>query len=196
LVAPSKGTISALGPRDVTPDGRQSYGLLLEYSFKQADAGEVTPRLAALNGYLYDSAYEAQMCMIFDSNKKVLFLGHLSPYFSCQHCVFVVLIEDSGMICVCLDCSPRLHLSLTTCKMWRRNVLSSMVIFFLSCPPRPPLISRRFVLSSCGGGADGELDFASSGGSRSNRSARRRPARLFCQTPRALPANAVLSVQR
>ncbi|CAM9991656.1 unnamed protein product [Ectocarpus sp. 12 AP-2014] len=79
LVAPSKGTISALGPRDVTPDGRQSYGLLLEYSFKQADAGEVTPRLAALNGYLYDSAYEAQMCMIFDSNKKLLAVNDCWP---------------------------------------------------------------------------------------------------------------------
>lgn len=73
MVAPSKGTISALGARDVTPDGRQSYSLVLEYSFKQADAGEVTPRLAALNGYLYDSAYEAQMYMILDSNKKVRF---------------------------------------------------------------------------------------------------------------------------
>lgn len=70
-MAPSKGTISALGERDVTPDGRQSFALLLEYSFKQTEAGEVTPRLAALNGYLYDSAYEAQMCMTFDSNKKV-----------------------------------------------------------------------------------------------------------------------------
>ncbi|CAN0504647.1 unnamed protein product, partial [Scytosiphon promiscuus] len=72
LVAPSKGTISVLGARDVTPDGRQTFALLLEYSFRQVDAGgEVTPRLAGLNGYLYDSAYEAQMCMTFDSNKKV-----------------------------------------------------------------------------------------------------------------------------
>lgn len=70
-MAPSKETISALGERDVTPDGRQSFALLLEYSFKQTEVGEVTPRLAALNGYLYDSAYEAQMCMTFDSNKKV-----------------------------------------------------------------------------------------------------------------------------
>lgn len=71
MVAPSKGTISALGERDVAPDGRQCFSLLLEYSFKQTDAGEVTPRLSALNGYLYDSAFEAQMYMIFDSNKKV-----------------------------------------------------------------------------------------------------------------------------
>ncbi|CAM9816581.1 unnamed protein product, partial [Laminaria digitata] len=72
MVAPSKGTISALGERDVAPDGRQCFSLLLEYSFKQTDAGEVTPRLSALNGYLYDSAFEAQMYMIFDSNKKVV----------------------------------------------------------------------------------------------------------------------------
>lgn len=70
-MAPSKATVSALGERDVTPDGRQSFSLLLEYSFKQTEAGEVTPRLAALNGYLYDSEYEAQMSMTFDSNKKV-----------------------------------------------------------------------------------------------------------------------------
>lgn len=72
MVAPSKGTISALGERDVAPDGRQCFSLLLEYSFKQTDAGEVTPRLSALNDYLYDSAFEAQMYMIFDSNKKVV----------------------------------------------------------------------------------------------------------------------------
>eukprot|EP00903_Cladosiphon_okamuranus_P011552 g10875.t1 len=79
LVAPSKGTISALGERDVAPDGRQSFALLLEYSFKQPEVGEVTPRLAALNGYLYESAYEAQMCMIFDSNKKLLAVNDCWP---------------------------------------------------------------------------------------------------------------------
>ncbi|CAN0218790.1 unnamed protein product, partial [Scytosiphon promiscuus] len=80
LVAPSKGTISVLGARDVTPDGRQTFALLLEYSFRQVDAGgEVTPRLAGLNGYLYDSAYEAQMCMTFDSNKKLLAVDDCWP---------------------------------------------------------------------------------------------------------------------
>lgn len=38
---PTRSTISALGERDVAADGKQSFGLLLEYSFKQADACEV-----------------------------------------------------------------------------------------------------------------------------------------------------------
>lgn len=40
-MAPTKSTIAALGARDVGPDGRQSFSLLLEYSFKQTEAGEV-----------------------------------------------------------------------------------------------------------------------------------------------------------
>lgn len=50
--------------------GRQSCALLLEYSFQQTEAGEDTPRLAALNGYLYDSSCEAQMSMTFDSKRR------------------------------------------------------------------------------------------------------------------------------
>lgn len=97
MVAPSKGTISALGERDVAPDGRQCFSLLLEYSFKQSDAGEVTPRLSALNGYLYDSAFEAQMYMIFDSNKKVLLVQCL--LFLCFVCVV-----SCCMSCTCCMC--------------------------------------------------------------------------------------------
>lgn len=59
----------------------------------------MTPRLAALNGYLYDSAYEAQMCMIFDSNKKVLFLGTSHRILRVTTCACVVLVEESGVIC-------------------------------------------------------------------------------------------------
>lgn len=43
-VAPSKATIMTLGARDVDADGRQSYALLLEYGFKQLEAGEVSVR--------------------------------------------------------------------------------------------------------------------------------------------------------
>ena len=71
MVAPTKATISALGQRDLSPDGQQCYAMVLEYTFKQTEIGEVTPRLAALNEYLYESAYESQMYMIFDANKKV-----------------------------------------------------------------------------------------------------------------------------
>lgn len=41
-MSPSKSTITALGERDIGPDGRQSFSLLLEYSFKQTEAGEVS----------------------------------------------------------------------------------------------------------------------------------------------------------
>lgn len=97
MVAPSKGTISALGERDVAPDGRQCFSLLLEYSFKQTDAGEVTPRLSALNGYLYDSAFEAQMYMIFDSNKKVLLVKYL---LFCVLCVLYLVVCYVRAVCV------------------------------------------------------------------------------------------------
>ncbi|CAN0018963.1 unnamed protein product, partial [Discosporangium mesarthrocarpum] len=41
-VAPSSAVISPLLKRDITPDGRQSFQLVLEYTFKQAEVGEVS----------------------------------------------------------------------------------------------------------------------------------------------------------
>jgi tripeptidyl-peptidase-2 len=67
------GLISALGERDVWPTGNKKiYQLLLTYEFDQSEAGSFRPRVPSLQEYLYESAYESQLVMIFDPNKKLI----------------------------------------------------------------------------------------------------------------------------
>ena len=59
--------------RDVLPYGnKRIYQLVLSYEFNQEEAGSFTPRAPALQDVLYDSAYESQLMMAFDSEKKHL----------------------------------------------------------------------------------------------------------------------------
>ena len=71
-VRPDSHTISPLGPRDKFSDGRQVYQLVLVYKIIQSEDGKVIPRLPLLNDRLYESPFEAQLCMIFDENKKYM----------------------------------------------------------------------------------------------------------------------------
>eukprot|EP00899_Mesostigma_viride_P019360 jgi/Mesvir1/27425/Mv25036-RA.1 len=65
--------------RDMLPDGRQIHSLTLSYKMSLAEGGKVTVRVPLLNGLLYDSPYEAQLYMIFDSNKKLMGCGDTYP---------------------------------------------------------------------------------------------------------------------
>ena len=68
-----EGVISPLGDRDVLPsEDTRIYQLLLTYEFSQEDAGSFTPRAPALQGFIYESAYESQMMLAFDGEKQFL----------------------------------------------------------------------------------------------------------------------------
>ena len=67
---PSESVIEALGERDVWPDERRVFQLLLTYSISKTEEGEIVPRFPLLNNLLYESPFEAQLCMIFDEHKK------------------------------------------------------------------------------------------------------------------------------
>ena len=67
------GVISPLSDRDVLPSTEKHiYQLVLTYEFTQDEAGSFTPRAPVLQGVLYESAYESQMMLIFDADKKYL----------------------------------------------------------------------------------------------------------------------------
>lgn len=67
------GLIAPCDERDVlTSNGKQIHQLVLEYEFEQKEAGSFTPRAPALQGVLYEAAFESQMMLIFDEDKRVI----------------------------------------------------------------------------------------------------------------------------
>lgn len=64
--------------RDVWPVGaKKIYQTILTYEFEQSpdtSAGitSFVPRIPSLQGVLYESAYESQLCMVYDGNKRIL----------------------------------------------------------------------------------------------------------------------------
>ena len=69
----SEGVISPLGERDIQPwNDKKTYQLALHYEFSQHDKGSFTPRAPALQEVLYESTYESQLMLAFDSDKKYL----------------------------------------------------------------------------------------------------------------------------
>lgn len=65
--------------RDVIPPGRQIYELVLVYNFHLAKGTEVTPDSSLLSGVLYESEFESQLWMLYDSNKQLLGCGDAYP---------------------------------------------------------------------------------------------------------------------
>jgi tripeptidyl-peptidase-2 len=67
------------GDRNLLPNERRIFSLLLTYSFALAEPCEIVPRLAVLSEMLYDSAYESQLWMIFNANRKLVGKGDFRP---------------------------------------------------------------------------------------------------------------------
>lgn len=76
---PIDAKIVPLGPRDVIPPARQIYELQLTYTFHIVKATEVTLNATMLSDVLYESEYESQLWMIYDSNKQLVACGDAYP---------------------------------------------------------------------------------------------------------------------
>lgn len=75
----SDATVSPLGQRDAFPSrNREVHQLILTYEISQEEKGSITPRALGLQEVLYESAFEGQMMMIYDSDKK--YLGAVDAY--------------------------------------------------------------------------------------------------------------------
>jgi len=71
---------SLVYPRDTFPDGYATYKLILHYKWEATEDGKkLTVRAPFLNGFLYESEFEAQMWLLFDSNSKQVGSGDCWP---------------------------------------------------------------------------------------------------------------------
>jgi len=72
-VRPKKADVHPLdGRRDLLPEERQVYELVLTYEFEMTKADDVTPRVAMMNCPEYEKSWQSQMYMIFDSAKRLV----------------------------------------------------------------------------------------------------------------------------
>lgn len=75
IMKPSESKISPLTSRDVLPHGRQIYQNMLTYVLNLTKAQEVAFSFPLLNYVLYESEFESQLFMCFDSNRRQLVCG-------------------------------------------------------------------------------------------------------------------------
>jgi tripeptidyl-peptidase-2 len=77
---PTTYTIAPCGARDVLPDGRALFQLVLEYAFEAPEDGtEVTFKAPLLQGLLYDAEFDSQFFLISDKDKKLVGFGDAFP---------------------------------------------------------------------------------------------------------------------
>ncbi|EDO30245.1 predicted protein [Nematostella vectensis] len=72
---PTESKITPLASRDVLFKRGQIYALNLTYNFNQSRAGEINPNAVYLSDLLYESEYESQIWMLYDTNKRLLGCG-------------------------------------------------------------------------------------------------------------------------
>jgi len=63
------------------PESRPTFALTLTYKFKQLEEGKVKVQLPLVDQLLYESPVDSRMCMMYDSNKKLLLVNDAWPSF-------------------------------------------------------------------------------------------------------------------
>ncbi|XP_014239284.1 tripeptidyl-peptidase 2 isoform X2 [Cimex lectularius] len=76
---PADAKITPGSVRDVIPPSRHIYQLMLTYNFHLPKQTEVMPNCALVSQYLYESEFESQLWMLFDSNKQYIASGDAYP---------------------------------------------------------------------------------------------------------------------
>ncbi|CAB3241271.1 unnamed protein product [Arctia plantaginis] len=79
VTRPTDSRLAPLSPRDRLPPARQIYQLLNTYVFHVAKATEVSPIISLLCDMLYESEFESQMWMLYNSCKQLMAVGDAYP---------------------------------------------------------------------------------------------------------------------
>jgi tripeptidyl-peptidase-2 len=72
---PTESKVIPLGSRDVIPPSRPIYELLLTYNFSVSKATEITPQFPWMCDLLYESEFESQLWMLYNSHKQLVACG-------------------------------------------------------------------------------------------------------------------------
>lgn len=75
ILRPTDTKISPLNERDIIPVGRQVYQNVLTYSFHLTKQQEISIKCPFLSSVLYESKFDSQIWMVFDSNKMMVASG-------------------------------------------------------------------------------------------------------------------------
>lgn len=75
VLKPTESKISALTERDVVPPGRQIYQNVFTYNLTLSKPYEVALHAPFFSNVLYESEFESQLWMLFDSNKMQVGCG-------------------------------------------------------------------------------------------------------------------------
>ncbi|KAF0761000.1 tripeptidyl-peptidase 2, partial [Aphis craccivora] len=75
VLKPNEGKITALTSRDVIPPKRPIYQLILSYAFSLSKSTDAYATCGLFGELLYESEYESQLWMLFDSNKQYISAG-------------------------------------------------------------------------------------------------------------------------
>ncbi|XP_077291266.1 tripeptidyl-peptidase II [Arctopsyche grandis] len=78
-IRPTESKVGPLTDRDVIPPSRQIYEMINTYNFCVVKATEITPNIPILSDTLYESEFESQLWMLFDSNKQYITSGDAYP---------------------------------------------------------------------------------------------------------------------
>lgn len=75
VLKPNESKISSLSERDVIPLGRQIYQNIFVYNLSLSKPYEVALHVPLFNSVLYESEFESQFWMVFDTNKFMVACG-------------------------------------------------------------------------------------------------------------------------
>ncbi|CAG4953707.1 unnamed protein product [Colias eurytheme] len=76
---PTESKICPLTSRDIIPPSRQIYQMINTYTFHIAKPTEVSPIFSLLCDMLYESEFESQMWMLYNSCKQLMAVGDAYP---------------------------------------------------------------------------------------------------------------------
>ena len=76
---PTEAKVVPLSSRDVIPDNRTIYELQLSYNFTISKATELTANFPLLSDVLYESEFESQLWMVYNSHKQLVHSGDAYP---------------------------------------------------------------------------------------------------------------------